>query len=385
MPRRALRLLLLLLLLLLLMISRRLPDVLGILSALNSQSCPSPSPAVRHTTLVDWSLKAEPFSVLGVPPLAGALAVTGAQSSLHLPAPQGVMVYSYNFRSSLRWSPVEVDGGPPLYTVHFKTGAFNQWDEMNCTRISRTECDFPQQLSEPRWTITLRVRAELGAAVSDWVQSEPFVAERNTIIGPPRVSSVSQGQFSDSLLINVTPPFALRRSDLLHYLVSYWENSTSTMKKVRSLRMAFVHSASGSCDNDEQNAIQNYRSQGVDTILFESANRIKDIARFQDTWPAKYPTVLQYDRQRFAIASLFLIWRYHSTIKYWSQPPFKIPSHFKEYLQDPSMTLPEALESHVEDDPCDFLPVVCSREGSQEGDASVEDETPSPSSSRESE
>ncbi|NXA35733.1 INGR2 protein, partial [Eudromia elegans] len=154
------------------------------------------------------------------------------ESSLHLPAPQGVMVYSYNFRSSLRWSPVEVDGGPPLYTVHFKTGAFNQWDEMNCTRISRTECDFPQQLSEPRWTITLRVRAELGAAVSDWVQSEPFVAERNTIIGPPRVSSVSQGQFSDSLLINVTPPFALRRGDLLHYLVSYWENSTSTTKKV---------------------------------------------------------------------------------------------------------------------------------------------------------
>lgn len=43
------------------------------------------------------------------------------ESSPLLPAPKNVMVYSYNFRSSLRWSPVEVDEGLVLYTVHFKT------------------------------------------------------------------------------------------------------------------------------------------------------------------------------------------------------------------------------------------------------------------------
>lgn len=43
------------------------------------------------------------------------------ESSPHLPAPKDVMVYSYNFRSSLRWSPVKVDRGLVLYTVHFKT------------------------------------------------------------------------------------------------------------------------------------------------------------------------------------------------------------------------------------------------------------------------
>ncbi|NWI98779.1 INGR2 protein, partial [Crypturellus undulatus] len=156
------------------------------------------------------------------------------ESSLHLPVPQNVRVYSYNFRSSLRWSPVKVDGGPVLYTVHFKTGGFNQWDEMNCTRIGRTECDFPQLLNEPRWTVTLRVRAELGPAISDWVESEPFVAERNTTIGPPRVSSVPEARSSDSLLISVTPPFASRRGDTLLYHVFYWENSTSATKKEMS-------------------------------------------------------------------------------------------------------------------------------------------------------
>ncbi|NXF31704.1 INGR2 protein, partial [Nyctibius bracteatus] len=151
------------------------------------------------------------------------------ESSPHLPAPKDVMVYSYNFRSSLRWSPVEVDRGLVLYTVHFKTGAFNQWDEMNCTSITRTECSFPWSLEKRRWTVVLRVRAELGQVTSDWVETDPFVAERNTTIGPPKVNSVIVS--SDSLLISVTPPFGSEAGDSLQYHVSYWENATSTTKK----------------------------------------------------------------------------------------------------------------------------------------------------------
>lgn len=59
-------------------------------------------------------------------------------------------------------------------------GAFNQWDEMNCTRITQTECSFPWSLKERRWTVVLRVRAELGQVTSDWVETDPFVAERNS-------------------------------------------------------------------------------------------------------------------------------------------------------------------------------------------------------------
>ncbi|NXI59240.1 INGR2 protein, partial [Chloroceryle aenea] len=151
------------------------------------------------------------------------------ESSHHLPAPKDVVVYSYNFCSSLRWSPVKVDRGLVLYTVHFKTGAFNQWDEMNCTRITQTECSFPWSLKERRWTVVLRVRAELGQATSDWVETDPFVAERNTTIGPPKVNSVTESY--DSLLISVTPPFGSESGDFFQYHVSYWENATSTTKK----------------------------------------------------------------------------------------------------------------------------------------------------------
>ncbi|NXK46901.1 INGR2 protein, partial [Chauna torquata] len=156
------------------------------------------------------------------------------ESSPHLPAPKDVKVYSYNFHSSLRWSPVKVDRGLVLYTVHFKTGAFNKWDEINCTRIMQTECSFPQSLKERRWTVVLRVRSELGQMTSDWVETDPFVAERNTTIGPPKVNSVIVS--SDSLLISVSPPFGSEGGDFLQYHVSYWENATTTTKKETKTR-----------------------------------------------------------------------------------------------------------------------------------------------------
>ncbi|NWY60114.1 INGR2 protein, partial [Chionis minor] len=159
------------------------------------------------------------------------------ESSPRLPAPKDVMVYSYNFRSLLRWSPVKVDRGLVLYTVHFKTGALNHWDEMNCTRIAQTECGFPWSLKERRWTVVLRVRAELGQATSDWVETQPFVAERNTTIGPPKVNSVNVSP--DSLLISVTPPFGSAAGDFLQYHVSYWENATSITKEMTTSNTLF--------------------------------------------------------------------------------------------------------------------------------------------------
>lgn len=44
---------------------------------------------------------------------------------------------------------------------------------------------------------------------------------------------------SDSLLISVTPPFGPGAGDFIQYRVSYWENATSTTKKVRILSDLF--------------------------------------------------------------------------------------------------------------------------------------------------
>ncbi|XP_042644489.1 interferon gamma receptor 2 isoform X2 [Tyto alba] len=296
------------------------------------------------------------------------------ESSPHLPAPKDVMVYSYNFRSSLRWSPVKVDRGSVLYTVHFKTGAFNQWDEMNCTRIAQTECSFPLSLKERRWTVVLRVRAELGQVTSDWVETDPFVAERNTTIGPPKVNSVIES--SDSLLISVTPPFGSEAGDFLEYHVSYWENATSTTKKEIKRRNTLFKII-----NLKELTLYCFRIQ-VELMTHSDLQLLG-----QQSVPECYRTTVS-ERTKdgqiilvFALVSLFvilvilvffLLWKHQKTIKYWSQPPLEIPSHFEEYLKDPSMPVLEVLDNYAEEDPHDSVSVVFCGDGGQAGGSSLD-------------
>ncbi|XP_010077239.1 PREDICTED: interferon gamma receptor 2, partial [Pterocles gutturalis] len=308
-------------------------------------------------------------------------------SSPHLPAPKDVKVYSYNFRSLLRWSPVKVDRGLVLYTVHFKTGAFNLWDEMNCTHIIETECSFPWSLKERRWAVVLRVRAELGQVTSDWVETDPFVAERNTTIGPPKVNSVTVS--SDSLLIRVTPPFRSEAGDTLQYHVSYWENATSTTKKETKTSNTLFK-----IENLKELTLYCFRIQ-IELVL-HSDHRLLGLQSVPECYKTEISEatragyivlifVLVLLFANLITVGLFLLWKYHKTIKYWSQPPLQIPSHFEEYLEDPSMPGLEMLDNYAEDDPHDFLSVVFCGEGSEACGSSLDGQAQSLGISSESE
>ncbi|NXO98992.1 INAR1 protein, partial [Certhia brachydactyla] len=158
------------------------------------------------------------------------------ETSPHLPAPQNVEVYSYNFQNLLRWSPVVVENGSVVYTAHYKTRFYRHWSGMGCAHTPHTQCWLPPELRR-RWTLVLRVRAELGTHTSAWALSPPFVAEANTTLGPPKVNSVSASP--DSLHISVSPPFPPEPGDLLRYLVSYWENTTSAAEELMENKTLF--------------------------------------------------------------------------------------------------------------------------------------------------
>ncbi|XP_072701763.1 interferon gamma receptor 2 [Ciconia boyciana] len=317
--------------------------------------------------------------------LLSSVRAPGAESSPPLPAPKDVVIYSYNFHSLLRWSPVKVNGSSVLYTVHFKTGAFNQWDEMNCTRITLTECSFPWSLKERRWTVVLRVRAELGQVTSDWVETDPFVAERNTTVGPPKVNRVNLS--SDSLLISVAPPFGSEPGDFLQYHVSYWENATSTTKKEAKTSNTLFK-----IGNLKESTLYCFRIQ-----VELKTNSDFQLLGLQSVPECYRTTISEATRAGYIIlifvlvlvfvnlvtVSLFLLWRHHKKIKYWSQPPLDIPSHFEEYLKDPSMPVLE--DNYTEDDPHDSLSVVFCEEGSQVCGSSLDGQAHSHSVSSDSE
>ncbi|OXB70667.1 UNVERIFIED_CONTAM: hypothetical protein H355_012337 [Colinus virginianus] len=244
-------------------------------------------------------------------------------------------------------------------------GAFNLWSEINCTRISQTECSFLQSAKARRWTIVLRVRAEMGQRTSAWVETDPFVAERNTTIGPPKVNSVIAS--SDSLLVSVTPPFGPEVGYLFQYHVSYWENATITTKKeiktsdtlfkIKDLKQSTLYCFTIQV---ELMAYLDFQLLGLQAVPECYRTTISEAAK------AGYIVVIFMSiglLLMFVIAGFFCLWRYQKATKYLSQPPLRIPSHFEEYLRDPSVPHLEVLENHDED-PHDSITVVYIGEGS---------------------
>ncbi|XP_027304978.3 interferon gamma receptor 2 [Anas platyrhynchos] len=326
------------------------------------------------------------FLLLFILLLLGPARASGEDSSPRLPAPKDVKVYSYNFHNTLRWSPVKVERGVVLYTVHFKTGAFNQWDEMNCTRIARTECSFPLSLNERLWTFILRVRSELGQMTSDWVETDPFVAERDTTIGPPKVNSVIVS--SDSLLISVSPPFESKEGTV-QYKVSYWENATTATKEEM-----WVNNALFKIENLKQMTLYCFTIE-IELVKYLH-EQIPGLQRIPECYrtPMNETTRVVYIITTFTlvglvlilmIIGLFFLSRHHKTIKYLCQPPLKIPSHIEEYLRDPSMPHLEALENHPEEALPDSYSVLYFEEGSKAYGDTLAEDTRSHSSSSESE
>ncbi|OPJ66462.1 interferon gamma receptor 2 [Patagioenas fasciata monilis] len=319
--------------------------------------------------------------------LVGSVRASGTESFLRLPAPKNVTVYSYNFHSLLRWSPVEVNRGLVLYTVHFKTGFLNEWDEMNCTRITQTECNISWSLRKRRWTVFLRVRAELGQATSDWVETDPFVAERNTTIGPPKVNSVTES--SDSLLIRVTPPFGSEAGYFPEYYVSYWENATSTIKREIKLSNTLFK-----IENLKELTLYCFSIQVVLKVYPDlqllGLPSVPECYRttVSEATKAGYLSLILISVLLFvtlATVGLFHLWRHRKAIKYWFQPPLEIPSHFEEYLKDPSVPALEELDNHPEDDPHDSLSVISHGDGSQASGSSLDGQARSHSISSDSE
>ncbi|XP_014111087.1 PREDICTED: interferon gamma receptor 2, partial [Pseudopodoces humilis] len=308
-----------------------------------------------------------------LPLLPGPALAAAAETSPQLPAPENVEIYSYNFQSVLRWSPVVVENGSVLYTAHYKTGFFEEWSGMGCAGSPQPQCRFPPELRR-RWTVVLRVRAELGALASPWVLTPPFVAEMNTTLGPPKVNSVSSSP--DSLLLSISPPFTPEPGDLVQYHVSYWENTTSAIKQKLSESKTLFQ-----IGNLKESTLYCFSVQ-VQLKIYSG-----HFLQGQQSAPECHRTALSEATQAvhiillFVLALLFvppvtyallLLWKYHQKIKYWVQPPLQIPSHFREFLRDPGLSGLE-LYSPAEEEP----QALVLGEGS-----GLEGEDPSPETSR---
>ncbi|TFK06834.1 Interferon gamma receptor 2 [Platysternon megacephalum] len=287
-----------------------------------------------------------------------------AESPLQLPAPQNLIIYSYNYQNLLRWAPVKVDNGSVLYTVEYSTVTCDCWEEINCTNITKTECNFTHPDIKSFWTITLRVRAELGQVKSDWVETHKFVADQNTTIGPPVIVNVDSTPHS--LFLNVLP---IVKEDTLQYLVRYWEKSTNERHETewtKNTRIGLL--------NLKQLTVYCFQIRAKLQVLNHNIGPLSKTdchkTAASDATRAGFVVVIFVAATVtvviLAIVCFLFIQKFHQVVKYWFQPPFKIPSHIEEYLNDPEMPVLEEFQNNcAEEDPWDSLSVVSNAEGSQ--------------------
>ncbi|KAM6448392.1 interferon gamma receptor 2 isoform 2-T2 [Liasis olivaceus] len=290
--------------------------------------------------LGDWLL----FLLLWRPLLSAA--VEG--SSLSLPAPQNLTIKSYNFQNVLSWSPVKGISGPVFYSVQRKVKSDQIWKKVNCSNITKPECDF--DYIKDFYRTILRVRAEQGKLKSEWKEAPVFIAIRDTILGPPRAINVTSE--ANSILISFLPPFDHRSNFSSFEYRIYWENSTDTPLVI----MNTVY------------RLKNLKERTMYCLRIQA--KLKSLeGEKSDIYCAK--TTITGTRVLFAalifgfVASVLIliflllmsIRKYQSIIKSFWQPPLTIPSHYEEDLNDPQMMITEEFQNSAEDH-CDIISII---------------------------
>ncbi|XP_039713799.1 interferon gamma receptor 2 isoform X2 [Pteropus medius] len=299
-------------------------------------------------------------------------------SRSQLPAPENLKIHLYNAMQVLSWEPVTLsnDTRPVVYQVQFKFSGSDKWSnvhapytEVNCTRITATECSFTQtSLSKGfplHFNVSVRVRAELAERVSAWVMAPWFQHYRNVTVGPPENIWVTPGK--RSLIIMFSPPFDVDDPSVatFSYYVRYWEK-----EGIEQVKGPFK---SNSIVLDDLKPLRVYCLQ-VKAELFWNSFNIRRPGHFSDVTCRETTidasTKLQQDvliaigtflvLAMLAVPCLFLVLKYRGLIKYCFQSPPSIPLQIEEYLKDPAQPILEALDkdSSPKDDTWDSVSVI---------------------------
>ncbi|KAF7251036.1 Interferon gamma receptor 2 [Varanus komodoensis] len=251
------------------------------------------------------------------------------ESSVFLPAPQNLTITSYNFRNTLRWSPVNGINGTVSYNVEFCWDTEQHCKKTNCTNTTKPECDFDNKHFH---TVILRVRAQQGKLKSAWTKTASFQPKRDTVLGPPR--SITIVTEPGLLVVRFLPPFDHTSNfTAFGYSIDYWDSSTHEImtKYTDDLEYSFT-------DLKERT---------------EYCFQIKAIL-VQDKRPGQK-----------------IIRKYRSKIKIFWQAPLTIPSHYEEDLKNSEMIMDEELQNCAGEDTWDTLSVITNAEQSQTLTASL--------------
>ncbi|XP_071994772.1 interferon gamma receptor 2 isoform X3 [Engystomops pustulosus] len=241
--------------------------------------------------------------------------------------------------SSIRLSWRKRRSDNPLRT--FFRARFSDKHPM-CVNITETQCDFTDKV-KPFWRGHYMVRAELGEQYSSWVQVSDFQASKHTKIGP--VQSLVVQPHAKALTVDFSPPFPSEPP--LRYLLYYWKEGAENKAEV-PLR-ASTHYLLGDLEEETEYCVQ--VQAFTSHIEGEISNPLCAKTKIGDYTGKEVAVTVGCVTVVCLICSVagFMIYRNKALLKGLLYPPFRMPVHIHEFLENPSAIQDEAgLDSNQE-------------------------------------
>ncbi|KAJ8004588.1 hypothetical protein DPEC_G00137830 [Dallia pectoralis] len=139
-----------------------------------------------------------------------------------LPGPTNVRINSVNMGLLLEWTAPENQTENITYRAEYRP--IIQGYKVVCLNTTAHSCDFTPQLTA-LGVYRFQVRAERDGYSSPWVNTEEFVMDEHTNIGPPNVTLVATGTKID---VNIQDPvFRISKFrdiyNWANFSITYWK------------------------------------------------------------------------------------------------------------------------------------------------------------------
>ncbi|KAM4559383.1 interleukin-10 receptor subunit beta-like [Odontesthes bonariensis] len=204
-------------------------------------------------------------------------ALSGVASGV-LSSPTNVHLNSSNLDLVLAWDPPEGAPGGLVYTTEFRSKVLNYFP--GCLNISALLCHLPTGNISQYGTYTGKVRAQLGAESSPWVESNQITLDMDTYIGSPIVSILSKEAALE--LIIKDPVFSISTLrdvySFASYSINYWKSEQpDKIKRISDIKQNRVvlndlEPLSKYCVQVHINTVRNPKPSQPSSIVCESTS-----------------------------------------------------------------------------------------------------------------
>ncbi|CAL8326830.1 unnamed protein product [Lota lota] len=259
--------------------------------------------------------------------------------------PRNVHMTSHNMDMVLRWDPPE-NTPEVFYTAEYNSTVSES--RPGCVNTSLLYCDF----TTGAWSLSVygtyrgRVRAQRGKESSVWVESSPLTLDKNTIIGPPNVTLVSNGVH---MTINIRNP-VFRISELRRvynrasYNITYWKEGEEGKAQSLSIQQNLVvlsdlEPLSRYCVKAHINTQTNIKTSQESRVTCE---RTTD--RERTLW---LEAVLTFVVMVMVVTMVVVAVLYRKKLSSFLCPSDSLPQHFKKNIfETPSSLIYVAMGNH---------------------------------------